>query len=215
MRVQVDRQSSLLLSISDLAEVLLITADGRYVASNDAYVKLTGYTQEELRALPSLIDLAPPEEQETLHATYSKRTGGDVSPVRYQAGLVAKDGRRLQVEVAIHQIDAEGPHRLLALVSDITERHRAEQAERQSEMRFRTLFEQAQAGMPFAGLDGKIMSVNPAYCDLLGYAADELKTMSVYDVTFPDDVDATKEAQRRMITGEEANFWFEKRFLRK
>src|SRR5207302_539934 len=128
MRVQVDRQASLLLSISDLGEGLLITEDGRYVGSNDAYVKLTGYTQAELRALPSLIDLAPPEDQEMLRATYSKRAAGDVSPVRYEAGLVTKDGRRVQVEVAIHQIDSEGPHRLLALVSDITERHRAEQA---------------------------------------------------------------------------------------
>jgi len=215
MRVQVDRQASLLLSISDLGEGLLVTEGGRYVASNDAYVKLTGYTQEELRALPSLIDIAPLEEREKLRETFSKRVAGGAAPVRYQAGLVTKDGRRLQVEVAIHHIDAEGPQRLLALVSDITERHRAEQAERESEMRFRTLFEQAQAGMTFAGLDGKIVSVNPAYCELLGYTADELKTMSVYDVTFPDDVEATKEAQRQMITGDEANFRFEKRFLRK
>src|SRR5207245_7496293 len=146
--------------------------------------------QQELRALPSLIDLAPPGEQATLRTTYSKRTAGDVAPVRYQPGLIAKDGRRLQVEVAIHQIDAEGDQRLLALVSDITERHRAEQAERVSEMRFRTLFEQAQAGMSFAGLDGKIMSVNPAYCELLEYPAGELKTMSVYDITVPEAVAA-------------------------
>src|SRR5260370_37240595 len=128
---------------------------------------------------------------------------------------MAKDGRRLEVELAIHRISAEGDQRLLALVSDITERHRAEQAERVSEMRFRTLFEQAQAGMSFAGLDGKIMSVNPAYCELLGYTAEELKSMSVYDVTLPDDVAATKEAQRRMTAGEEADIRFEKRVLRK
>ena len=213
--VQVDRQASLLGSISDLGEGLLITEDGRYVASNEAYVKLTGYSPEELRALPTLIDLAPPEERETLTANLSKRMKGGGAPVRYQAGMIAKDGRRLRVEVAIHQIPSDGPHRLLALVSDISERHRAELAERESEMRFRTLFEQAQAGMTFAGLDGKIMSVNPAYCELLGYTADELKSMSIFDVTHPDDVEATKEAQRKMMAGDETNYRFEKRFLRK
>jgi len=215
LSVQIDRQASLLLSISDLGEGLVITEDGRYIASNDAYLKLTGYSQQELRALPSLIDLAPADEREALAANLSKRVSGGQAPVRYEAGLIAKDGRRVQVEVAIHMIAANGRHRLLALVGDITERHRAEQAERQSEERFRTLFEQAQAGMTFAGLDGKIISVNPAYCDLLGYSADELKAMSVYDVTFPEDVDATKEAQRAMIAGEEDSFRFEKRFQRK
>jgi hypothetical protein len=59
------------------------------------------------------------------------------------------------------------------------------------------------------------MSVNQAYCELLGYTPDELKSMSVYDVTFGDDVAATKEAHRQMIAGEAANLRYEKRFLRK
>src|SRR4029077_10132130 len=211
--VQIDRQASLLFAISDLGEGLVITEGGRYVASNDAYVKLTGYSREELQAFPTLIDLAPAEEREKLAADLDKRFAGEGAPVRYEAGIITKDGRRIQVEVAIHRISAEGEQRLLALVSDITERHRAEQAERVSEMRFRTLFEQAQAGMSFAGLDGKIMSVNPAYCELLGYTADELKSLSVYDVTIPEDVDATKEAQRRMMAGGAAGARFLKRGL--
>jgi len=82
LSVQIDRQASLLLSISDLGEGLLITEDGRYVASNDAYMKLTGYTQDELRALPSLIELAPEDEREALIANLSIRFDTDAAPVR-------------------------------------------------------------------------------------------------------------------------------------
>src|SRR5258708_36516247 len=39
--------------------------------------------------------------------------------------------------------------------------------------------------------------------------------MSVYDITFPEDVAATKEAHRQMMAGEESNLRYEKRFLRK
>ena len=66
-------------ALSALGEGILITENGRFVAGNDAYVALTGYSREELAALPSLIDLAPPEDQERLAASLSTRlAGGDV-----------------------------------------------------------------------------------------------------------------------------------------
>ena len=53
--------------------------NGRFVAGNDAYVNLTGYTREQLAALPSLIDLAPPEDRQHLTTTLTQRlAGGDV-----------------------------------------------------------------------------------------------------------------------------------------
>src|SRR5256884_344579 len=211
---QVARQSSLLATLSDLGEGLLITEDGRFVAGNDAYVKLTGYTRAELGSMRSLIDLAPEDEREQLAANLAKRLSGGDAPARYTSAVITKSGRRIQVEVAIHRVTTRR-NQLLTLVSDISERLRAEEAEREMETRFRTLFHQAQAGMAFTTLDGHITTVNPAFCDLVGYADGELRTLSVLDITHPDDVAALQEAMQGMLAGEEEGRRIEKRYTRK
>ena len=212
---QAERQASLLQAISDIGEGLVITDQGRYVAGNAAYQALTGYGPEELAALSSLVELAPPEEREQLTAQLATRLeGGDV-PFRYESALLTKDGRRIQVETAVRRLAAEGKHRLLALVHDISERHRMEEAERESETRFRTLFEQAQAGMAFAGLDGRITTVNPAFCQLVGYDEGELRKLSLTDITHAEDVPALQEAMFRMIAGGNEGTRIESRYTRK
>ncbi len=211
---QVARQSSLLATLSDLGEGLLITEDGRFVAGNDAYVKLTGYTRAELGSMHSLIELAPEEEREQLAANLAKRLSGGDAPARYTSAVITKSGRRIQVEVAIHRVTTRR-NQLLTLVSDISERLRAEEAEREMETRFRTLFHQAQAGMAFTTLDGHITTVNPAFCDLVGYADGELRTLSLLDITHPDDVAALQVAMQGMLAGEEEGRRIEKRYTRK
>jgi diguanylate cyclase (GGDEF)-like protein/PAS domain S-box-containing protein len=212
---QAERQASLLQAISDIGEGLVITDHGRYVAGNAAYQALTGYGPEELTALGSLIELAPADEREQLTQRLANRLeGGDV-PFRYESALITKDGRRIQVETAVRRLASEGKHRLLALVHDISERHRMEEAERESETKFRTLFEQAQAGMAFAGLDGRITTVNAAFCQLVGYQEEELRKLSLTDITHAEDVAALQEAMFRMIAGGDEGTRIESRYTRK
>jgi diguanylate cyclase (GGDEF)-like protein/PAS domain S-box-containing protein len=214
LTVHVERQGSLLAALSELGEGLLITEDGRFVAGNDAYVKLTGYSREELQALTSLIDLAPPEDRETLGASLAARLRGEDVPARYTSTMVAKDGRHVQVEVAIHRLTTK-QNRLLTLVNDVSQRLRAEESEREIETRFRTLFEQAQAGMVFANLDGHITTVNPTFCELLGYTDSELRSLSLLDITHVDDQAVMQAAMHEMLIGGEEGVRIEKRYRRK
>ena len=212
--VQVERQSSLLATLSEIGEGIMITENGRFVVGNDAYVELTGYTREELAAMPSMIELAAPEDQDMYRANLARRIAGEEAPARYTSTMVTKSGRRVSLDVAIHRLTTRR-NQQLTLVTDISEKLRAEAAEHESETRFRTLFEQAQAGMAFTGLDGRITTVNPAFCDLVGYSDVELRTLALLDITHPDDAAALREAMHSMLAGEEEGRRIEKRYTRK
>ncbi|HKC20689.1 MAG TPA: EAL domain-containing protein, partial [Candidatus Dormibacteraeota bacterium] len=116
--------------------------------------------------------------------------------------------------MAVHNVTSRRGQ-TFTLVSDITERKRAEFAERDIETRFRTLFQQAQAGMAFTTLEARITTVNPAFCELVGYSDAELRTLSLLDITHPDDAAAMQDAMQSMLHGEEEGRRIEKRYTRK
>jgi PAS domain S-box-containing protein len=98
---------------------------------------------------------------------------------------------------------------------DITAHKRAETALRESEARFRRVFEQSPLGKATAGPDFRFREVNPALAAMLGYAADELIGMSFLDVVHPDDRDGCRRDGAAMAAGEIAHFQREERFLHK
>ena len=129
------RYQMLLQAISDLGEGLLITERGRMVYANPAYLRISGYSERELRSLPSLIDLAPPEQQAALHESLRQRLDGVPRDSQYEGQMVRKDGAIIDVETAMRPLSAEGQSRLIAVVRDITERKRVDAELRLSEQR--------------------------------------------------------------------------------
>src|SRR5438132_1013536 len=164
--------------------------------------------------MTSMIEHAAPEDQEMYRVNLARRIAGEEAPARYTSTMVTRSGRRVSLDVAIHRLTTRR-NQQLTLVTDISEKLRAEAAEHESETRCRTLFEQAQAGMAFTGLDGRITTVNPAFCDLVGYSDVELRTLALLDITHPDDAAALREAMHSMLAGEEEGRRIEKRYTRK
>jgi diguanylate cyclase (GGDEF)-like protein/PAS domain S-box-containing protein len=130
-----ERYQMLLQAISDLDEGLIITEYGRFVYGNAAYLRLSGYTAEELRALSSLIDLAPAEQRAALREGLRRRLDGQPSSSQYEGQMVRKDGATIDIETAMRPLSAEGPSRLIAVVRDITRRKRVDDELRASEQR--------------------------------------------------------------------------------
>ncbi|GFO69241.1 hypothetical protein GMLC_28200 [Geomonas limicola] len=96
------------------------------------------------------------------------------------------------------------------------ERDLAEQAQRRSENRYRSLFENSLFGMVAVGPDNRFVRVNDTFCQLLGYQADELVgVMDFLQVTHPDDLPLSQQMHSAMVCGEVPRYTLEKRYLTK
>jgi PAS domain S-box-containing protein len=87
----------------------------------------------------------------------------------------------------------------IGLCADITDRRQAEQDLRQSEERFRAVFEHAPYGMCVTGMDGSFTQVNAAFCLLLGYSEQELLGKTWLALTHPDDLGTSLQMKERVL----------------
>ncbi len=92
---------------------------------------------------------------------------------------------------------------------------RTELALRASEERFRATFNQAAVGLAHVNVEGRYMLVNKRLCDILGYSAEELLQKTIWEISHPEDREATAIQRKRLFAGEIDTFSVEKRYLRK
>ena len=97
---------------------------------------------------------------------------------------------------------------------DISERKRAEEKLRESEVRFHSIVNQALAGVAQTDLEGRFTFVNNCFCDMLGYSRSELLKLHVTDVTHAED-SARLTVLLEALAADGKDFSIEKRCLRK
>jgi PAS domain S-box-containing protein len=148
----------------------------RIVMVNEAAVQRYGYTREEFLAM-TVLDLRPGEEASRLRESMATYRGQTVQATgAHSAGLWrhrCKDGTILIVEVYTHGLGLNGRPCVLSLPFDMTAKLATEQALRESEARYRELFENAVGGVYRATPDGRFIAVNPAMARLHGFDSPE------------------------------------------
>ncbi|GAB3790880.1 sensor domain-containing protein [Dyella agri] len=102
---------------------------------------------------------------------------------------------------------------VIAVFTDITERHALELQLRESEQRFFQAFQHAAIGMALIHPDGQFLRVNAALCAMLGYADHELLARNWRDITHPDDLATSEALARQLVDGGREAFHTEKRYL--
>jgi PAS domain S-box-containing protein len=91
---------------------------------------------------------------------------------------------------------------MIGSVQDITERKRAEDALKKSEIWFKSLFEKASEGIFYLSIDGELVEVNDAFARMHGYTVEEMLKMKLSDLDTPETSRQFPERMRRIVAGE-------------
>ena len=156
-----------------------------------------------------------PDDREMIRLAVSEaiRTQGRYS-IDHRIILPHGEVRHIHEDAQIFLDERTGrPMKMVGTAHDITERKLAEEAFKASELRFRHAFANASVGFAITDREGVILHINKHYCDITGYAEDEMIGRSFASITHPDDVERKQALNQRLMAGEISDFLVEKRYL--
>jgi len=170
LRESEEKYRELLNGMNDTAWV--IGLDGSFLEVNDAAVEVLGYTREELLAMgPKDLSINLPEDE--VQALIDNMPKDEIQI--FEAIHFTKDRRPIPVEISSSLVTYKGKQAILSIARDITERKRASEELRQSNERYRTVFENTGTAMCILEEDKTISMVNRRFEELSGYSWKELK----------------------------------------
>ncbi len=186
------------LLVEEASDAIFISDQaGNYIDVNPKACELLGYSRSELLAMNS---------REVLHHQQEIKKNRLSSNSLQQSGesfinerkLIKKDGATIDVETN-GKILPDG--RYMGIVRDITERKKTEKALRDSELRYRSLVEQASDSIILYDQTGNIIDFNSGASKMLGYSIDEIRSLNVIDLFFIEDIKKTPLRFKEQLEG--------------
>jgi PAS domain S-box-containing protein len=174
-----ERYRILFNNINDAAFVHEFTEEGlpgKFIEANDMACQRLGYTRDELLNM-SPKDIDAPEGWALVPEVMTKlKNNGHVV---WEGVHVSKKGKKIPVEISNHFFEMEGKPVILSTVRDITERKASEIVIRQSEEKYRKIFENVKDTFYQADINGIITDISPSIERYSGYAPAELIGMKI------------------------------------
>ena len=174
-------------------------ADHTYVEVNEAFYTLFGFEKDEVLGKTALeLGIFTKETREAILSKADSK--GNVSNVETE--LVAKNGDIKYVLLSSDNIFVQDKKYRFTVVQDITERKFAENALRESELRYRTLFQTSPSGIMVLDNEGTILEANGTISKTTLYPIDELEGNNVMKLAVPCRRHLVAENIRQILAGQ-------------
>ncbi|NPU83960.1 MAG: PAS domain S-box protein [Syntrophaceae bacterium] len=162
--------------------VIRTNTEGEVLYINDKGLEVSGYRREEIVEQNMLSFIAPEDLEAAIQNTILMMEG-PLGPKEYH--LILEGGRKSLYEVNGSVLEQEDgtPYGMVYILRDISERRQAEEALRESEEKYRGLFQNALMGIYQSTPEGRFLSANPALARIYGYDSAEELIRSVTDIS--------------------------------
>lgn len=184
----------------------------RFLAVNDAAVAHYGYSRAEFLEM-TVKDVRPPEDTSAFLDALANHPAERAEKGTYRH--LTKGGALIHVEVVAHDFTLGEGKAVLSILTDVTERKRAEEALRRSRESFQLLFDDAPIGMGMVGSSLRYERANRALCETFGYSKEEIREVALDRLVGPEDREQHVSAIQEFIEGRRSSFHAEARYLRK
>lgn len=176
---------------------------------NETAVRHYGYSREEFLSM-TIKDIRPAEDVPKLLKALP--AVADSARIEGAWRHRKKDGSIIDVELGLYSFTSDGRRVRLTVVNDVTEPRRMTEQLKESEERFRRIFDGAPIGMGIVGSDHRLLKVNDAFAEMLGYRPSDLVGTTFGAITHPDDLDPDRTLAEEVLRGARRSYRIEKRY---
>lgn len=190
--------------------------DGSIVYINQRYCDDLGYTREEMSSM-SFQDVSHPEDFAFQTDQTNRIWAGEMDSFSMEKRYFRKDGRVIwgYLTVSLIRSSAGEPQYVIGVMSDITDRKRAEQERLESEEQYRSILESIADGYCEVDLSGRITFHNRQFAEMLGYSGEDMRGMAGREIMDPANTERVFEEFRRVYETGRADQSFDWEVIRK
>lgn len=190
--------------------------DHRILDANPAICRMFGRSREELIGMQAA-EATYPQDIDESTALFEDLVSGKRETYEVERRYIRKNGEVFWAHVTMSAVRGPDgkPRFLVGMVDDIEDRKRAEQELKQSEARFRAVFDSASVGVALIGNDHRILTANKSAQRITGYSEEELKSVRATEFAVEEDRLLDQALFQELLEGKRQQYVIEKRYARK
>jgi len=192
--------------------ILLIDSDLNIVEANDRALEAYQYSRDEMIGM-KLEKIRSPETLSVLMDQI--RNVEENESATFETIHKRKDDTVFPIEISSRLVNIEGSKFYQTIGRDITERKSVENTLKESEDKFRKIFEESPFPMIMTGKDFGILQANFSFIKMIGYSEEELKLFTFRNFTHPEHIRGDEISLMNLIAGDIPIYHTEKRYIRK